>query len=278
MTNPRSLLEGSCCVLKPSSLSRTFWILSTSRHNFYSCSCQYGHKAAVFRRAPLSFSSFLTFSCTFIVILHWNRRRQWQPTPVLLSGKSHGQRSLVGCSPWGRWESDTTEHLHFHFSLSCIGEGNDDSLQFSCLENPRDGGASRAAVYGVTQSRTQRPCLPMQETYIFVGVLRWPSWPVWGDTLLDLLCVCVRMSDAEHVLMCLITICISSSKKHPFLCLAHLCLRLLCLWYWAVWGSLYVLEMNFLWVSSFANISSHSRLRLSFILGFLCCANAFSVN
>jgi len=114
MTNPRSLLEGSCCVLKPSSLSRTFWILSTSRHNFYSCSCQYGHKAAVFRRAPLSFSSFLTFSCTFIVILHWNRRRQWQPTPVLLSGKSHGQRSLVGCSPWGRWESDTTERLHFH--------------------------------------------------------------------------------------------------------------------------------------------------------------------
>ena len=51
-------------------------------------------------------------------------RRQWQPTPVLLPGKSHGQRSLVGCSPWGRLESDMTELLHFHFSLSCIGEGN----------------------------------------------------------------------------------------------------------------------------------------------------------
>ena len=42
------------------------------------------------------------------------RRRQWQPTPVLLLGKSHGRRSLVGCSPWGRKESDTTERLHFH--------------------------------------------------------------------------------------------------------------------------------------------------------------------
>ena len=50
--------------------------------------------------------------------------RQWQPTPVLLPGKSHGWRSLVGCSPWGRQESDTTERLHFHFSLSGIGEGS----------------------------------------------------------------------------------------------------------------------------------------------------------
>ena len=48
------------------------------------------------------------------------RRRQWQPTPVLLPGKSHGWRSLVGCSPWGHEESDMTERLHFHFSLSCI--------------------------------------------------------------------------------------------------------------------------------------------------------------
>ena len=69
------------------------------------------------------------------------RRRQWHPTPVLLSGKSHKRRSLVGWSPWGRWESDTTERLHFHFSLSCIGEGNGTPLQYSCLENPRDRGA-----------------------------------------------------------------------------------------------------------------------------------------
>ena len=83
-----------------------------------------------------------------------SRRRQWHPTPVLLPGKSHGQRSLVGCSPWGRKESDMTEWLHFHFSLSCIEEGNGNPLQRSCLENPRDGGAWWAATYGVAQSRT----------------------------------------------------------------------------------------------------------------------------
>ena len=68
-----------------------------------------------------------------------NGRRQWHPTPVLLPGKSHGWRSLVGCSPRGRQESDTTEQLHFHFPLSCIGEGNGNPLQCSCLENPMDG-------------------------------------------------------------------------------------------------------------------------------------------
>ena len=82
------------------------------------------------------------------------RRRQWHPTPVLLPGKSHGQKSLVGCSPWGHTELDMTERLNFHFSLSCIGEGNGNPLQCSCLENPRDGGACWAAVYGVAQSRT----------------------------------------------------------------------------------------------------------------------------
>ena len=93
-----------------------------------------------------------------------SRRRQWYPTPVLLPGKSHGWRSLVGCSPWGLKESDTTERLHFHFSLSCIGEGNGNPLQCSCLKNPRDVGlwlwrgveewASWAAVSGVAQNRT----------------------------------------------------------------------------------------------------------------------------
>ena len=66
--------------------------------------------------------------------------------------KSHGRRSLVGCSLWDRKESDMTEQLHFHFSLSCIGEGNGNPLQCSCLENPRDGRAWWAAVYGVAQS------------------------------------------------------------------------------------------------------------------------------
>ena len=78
----------------------------------------------------------------------------WQSTPVLLPGKSDRLRGLVGCSPWGCWESDTTERLHFHFSLSWIGEGNGNPLQCSCLENPRDGGAWWAAVHGVAQSWT----------------------------------------------------------------------------------------------------------------------------
>ena len=80
------------------------------------------------------------------------QRRRWHPTPVLLPGNSHGWRSLVGCSPWGHEESDTTERLHFHFSLSCTGEENGNPLQCSCLENPRDGDG---AVYGVTQSWTR---------------------------------------------------------------------------------------------------------------------------
>ena len=83
------------------------------------------------------------------------QRRRWHPTPVLLPGKSHEQRSLVGRGPWGLEESDTTEQLPFHFSLWCIGEGNGNPLQCSCLENPRDGEAWWAAVYGVTQSQTQ---------------------------------------------------------------------------------------------------------------------------
>ena len=82
-------------------------------------------------------------------------RRQWHPTPVLLPGKSHGQRSLVGYNSWGREESDMTERLHFQFSLSCIGEGNGNPLQCSCLENPRDRGSWWAAVYGVAQGWTR---------------------------------------------------------------------------------------------------------------------------
>ena len=81
-------------------------------------------------------------------------RRWWHPTLVLLPGISYGWRSLVGCSPWGHEESNTNEWLHFHFSLSCIGEGNGNPLQCSWLENLRDGGAWWAAVYGVTQSQT----------------------------------------------------------------------------------------------------------------------------
>ena len=77
------------------------------------------------------------------------------PHSSTLACKSHGWRSLVGCSPWGREESDTTEWLPFHFSLSCIGEGNGNPLRCSCLENPRNRGAWWADIYGVAQSRTR---------------------------------------------------------------------------------------------------------------------------
>ena len=91
----------------------------------------------------------------------------WHPTPVLLPGRSHGWRSLVGCSPWGREESDMTEQLHCTFSVILpniryilylyilAGEGNGTPLQYSCLENPMDRGAWQAAVHGVLKSQTQ---------------------------------------------------------------------------------------------------------------------------
>ena len=102
-------------------------------------------------------SQFLKCQCLCHLLfdcIQFTLEKTMAPHSVLLPGKSHGQRSLVGCSPWGRKESDTTEQLHFHFSLSFFGEGNDNPLQCSCLENPRDGGAWWAAVYGVAQSWT----------------------------------------------------------------------------------------------------------------------------
>ena len=108
-------------------------------------------------------------SLSRFTFMHW--RRQWQPTPVLLPGKSHGRRSLEGYSPWGHWGLDTTERLHFHVSLSCIAEGNGNPLQCSCLENPRDGGAWWAAVYGVAQSRTRLKWLSSSSNCIAQGTI-----------------------------------------------------------------------------------------------------------
>ena len=124
--------------------------------------------------------------------MHLHVSIQWHPTPVLLPGKSHGQRSLVGYSPWGREESETTEQLHFHFSLSCIGERNGNPLQCSCLENPRDGGACWAAIYGVAQSRTRLKWLSSSSILVqvlfpirflfkesFAGLCSWKHWKLW---------------------------------------------------------------------------------------------------
>ena len=77
------------------------------------------------------------------------------PHSSTLAWKIPWTGSLVGCSPWGREQSDTTERLHFHFSLSCIGEGNSIPLQYSCLESPMDEGAWWAAVHGVAKSQTR---------------------------------------------------------------------------------------------------------------------------
>ena len=104
-----------------------------------------------------SCSSPVITSEKFLISLHYapsDGEGNGTPLQYFLPGKSHGQRSLVGFSPWGRKELGMTEQLPFHFSRSCIGEGNGNPLQCSCLENPRDGGAWWAAVSGVAQSRT----------------------------------------------------------------------------------------------------------------------------
>ena len=106
------------------------------------------------------------------------------PHSSILPGKSHGWRSLVGGSPWGHWGSDTTEQIHVHFSLSCIGEGNGNPLQCSCLENPRDGEAWWAAVCGVAQSRTRLKWLSSSSNhmYIIVGILSCTLYIVLVET------------------------------------------------------------------------------------------------
>ena len=105
---------------------------------------------------------------------------EWHPTPVLLPGKSHGWRSLVGWSPWGREESDMTERLHFHISLSCIERGHGNPLQCSCLENPRDGGVWWAAVYGVAQSRTRLKRLSSSSSR--KNIYAYEEGEFWGDS------------------------------------------------------------------------------------------------
>ena len=92
----------------------------------------------------------LHFCDSKVIQVCW--RRQWHHTPVLLPGKSHGRRSLVGCSPWSCEELDTTERLHFHFSLSCIGEGNGKPLQCSSWRIPgtgEPGGLPSMGLHGV---------------------------------------------------------------------------------------------------------------------------------
>ena len=117
-------------------------------------SIPYIGKKIIINCSPLSSSSHPATETGSNSTIIQSAPGQWHPTPVLWLGKSHRWRSLVCWSPWGREESDTTERLHFHLSLSRIGEGNGNPLRCSCLENPRDGGAWWAAIYGVAQSPT----------------------------------------------------------------------------------------------------------------------------
>ena len=110
------------------------------------------------------------------------------PHSSTLAWEIHGQRSLVGCSPWGRQESDSNERLHFDFSLSCIGEGNGNPLHCSCLENPRDRGAWWAAVYGVAQSRIRLSRLSSRSSSRMIMLKSWSKFflsGIWGPLTLD---------------------------------------------------------------------------------------------
>ena len=123
-----------------------------------------------------------------------SRRRQWQATPVLLPRKSHGWRSLVGCSPWGRYESDTTKRLHFHFSLSCIGEGNDNPLHVLAWSIPGTGEPGGPPSMGPHRV---------------------------GHDWSDLAAAAAVADNVEHHFMCLLIICVFSLEKCLLWSFAH---------------------------------------------------------
>ena len=91
----------------------------------------------------------------FLKLSRWVQEKAMAPHSSTLAWKIPWTEEPGRLQSMGSLESDTTEWLHFHFSLSCIREGNGNPLQCSCLENPRDGGAWWAAVCGVSQSRTR---------------------------------------------------------------------------------------------------------------------------
>ena len=158
------------------------------------------------------------------------RRRQWHPTPVLLPGKSHGRRSLVGCSPRpGRLQSMGSLRVRHDWEtslslfISCIGEGNGNLLQCSCLENPRDGGAWWAAVFRVAQSQTRLKrlsssspfliCLLVSQFYsVFESetksILEGSLWgDGWGVEVSSLGPWCLSFFPRNIVYCCLLTPC-----------------------------------------------------------------------
>ena len=107
---------------------------------------------------------FAHLSCTWL-------RRQWHPTPVLLPGKSHGWRNLVGCSPWGRWGSDKTERLHFTFHFHALEKEMATHSSILPWRIPGTGGAWWTAVYGVAQSRTRLKRLSSSSSSMYLIII-----------------------------------------------------------------------------------------------------------
>ena len=114
---------------------------------------------------PVSFFLDPLFCFSSLISLHVSQIGEGNGTPLQYSclEKSHGWRSLVGCSPWGHSELNTTERLHFYFSLSCLGEGNGNPLQWSCLENPRDRSLVGCRLWNHTESDTTEATWQQQQ-------------------------------------------------------------------------------------------------------------------
>ena len=150
------------------------------------------------------------------------RTRQWHPTPVLLPGKSHGRRSLVGCSPWSRYKLGMTKRLHFHFSLSRSG-GNGNPLQCSCLENPREGGAWWAAISGVAQNwtRLKRLSNSSSSSRAFLSLLWFTQHIilVWIASEISVQIVSGNLQ-ASVLEVNLITLCMTETRSFGY-CLCH---------------------------------------------------------
>ena len=119
--------------------SRQKTTLSCSHQSLYITYFNSLHRFSTTLYFYLWFACLLSTLPKFISLIHSCREGNGTPLQYSCLEKSHGRRSLVGCSPWSHEESDTTERLNFHFSLSCFGEGNGNPLQCPCLENPRDG-------------------------------------------------------------------------------------------------------------------------------------------